>query len=142
MADTATAYLGRGLAFPVAVSDGSLPLHADDQKIRESIWLILATAPGERVMRPDFGCGIHDLLFATNTAQTRALAVQRVREALTRWEPRIDVLSVDASVPLDAGSALVDQRNILLITIDYRIRANNAVFNLVYPFYLTEGTGG
>jgi hypothetical protein len=139
--DAATAYLGRGPAFPVAVSDGSIPLHAGDQKIRESIWLILATAPGERVMRPDFGCGIHDLLFAANTAQTRALAVQHVQDALTRWEPRIDVLSVNASVPDDPGSGLVDQRNVLLIAIDYRIRANNAVFNLVYPFYLTEGTG-
>ncbi len=141
MAD-ATAYLGQGPAFPVAVSDGALPLHAGDQKIQESIWLILATAPGERVMRPDFGCGIHDLLFAANTAQTRALAVQRVQDALTRWEPRIDALSVTAGVPEDPGSGLVDQRNVLLITIDYRIRANNAVFNLVYPFYLTEGTGG
>lgn len=93
-------------------------------------------------MRPDFGCGIHDLLFAANTAQTRALAVQRVTDALTRWEPRIDVLSVNASVPQDPGSGLVDQRNVLLVAIDYRIRANNAVFNLVYPFYLTEGTGG
>ncbi len=142
MADGATAYLGEGPAFPVAVRDGALALHAGDQKIRESIWLILATAPGERVMRPTFGCGIHDLLFAANTAQTRALVVQRVQEALTTWEPRIDVLSVDASVPNDPGSGLVDQRNVLLITIDYRIRANNAVFNLVYPFYLTEGTGG
>lgn len=142
MVDAAIAYLGEGPAFPVAVSDGALPLHSGDQKIQESIWLILATAPGERVMRPDFGCGIHDLLFAANTAQTRALAVQRVQDALTRWEPRIDVLSVDASVPDDPGSGLVDQRNILLISIDYRIRANNAVFNLVYPFYVTEGTGG
>lgn len=142
MADAATAYLGQGPAFPVALSDGAIPLHAGAQKIQESIWLILATAPGERVMRPDFGCGIHDLLFAANTAQTRALAVQRVQDALTLWEPRIDVLSVDASVPADAGSGLVDQRNVLLITINYRIRANNAVFNLVYPFYLTEGAGG
>jgi uncharacterized protein len=142
VADIATAYLGQGPAFPVAVSDGAIPLHAGDQKIQESIWLILTTAPGERVMRPDFGCGVNDLLFAANTAQTRALAVQRVQEALTRWEPRVDVLSVDARVPDDPGSGLIDQRNVLLITIDYRIRANNAVFNLVYPFYLTEGTGG
>jgi Bacteriophage baseplate protein W len=140
--DAATAYLGRGPAFPVAVSDGALPLHAGEAKIQESIWLILATAPGERMMRPDFGCGIHELLFAANTAQTRALAVQRVKAALTRWEPRIDVLSVDATVPDDPGSGLADQRNVLLITISYRIRANNAVFNLVYPFYLTEGAGG
>lgn len=141
MADSPAAYLGRGPAFPVAVSEGALPLHAGEQKIQESIWLILATAPGERVMRPDFGCGVHDLLFAANTAQTRALAAQHVRDALTRWEPRIDVLAVTAGVPQDAGSGLADQRNVLLITIDYRIRANNAVFNLVYPFYLDEGAG-
>ena len=123
MADDPTAYLGRGPAFPMVVSHGGLPLDAGSQKVRESIWLILATAPGERLMRPDFGCGIHDLLFAANTTQTRALAVQNVQDALTRWEPRIDVLSVDATVPQDAGSGLVDQRNVLLITIDYRIRA-------------------
>jgi len=117
-----------------------MPIHADEQKIRESIWLILATAPGERVMRPDFGCGIHDLLFAVNTPPTRAAAVARVKTALVRWEPRIDVLAVSATAP-DGSANLADQRNILLVTIDYRIRANNAVFNLVYPFYLDEGAG-
>jgi uncharacterized protein len=126
----------------MAPSNGALELHSADQKIRESIWLILATAPGERLMRPDFGCGIHDLLFAANSVQTRSLTVQRVRDALTRWEPRIDVLGVDATVPQEPGNALQDQRNVLLISIDYRVRTNNAVYNLVYPFYLSEGIGG
>jgi len=140
VANSATAFLGSGPAFPFAPVGGTMPIHADEQKIRESIWLILATAPGERVMRPDFGCGIHDLLFAVNTPPTRAAAVARVKTALVRWEPRIDVLAVSATAP-DGSANLADQRNILLVTIDYRIRANNAVFNLVYPFYLDEGAG-
>jgi len=135
------AFLGSGPAFPIVPSNGKLELDSGDQKIRESIWLILGTAPGERLMRPDFGCGIHDLLFAANTVQTRALAITHVRDALTRWEPRIDVINVDATTPQEPGNALEDQRNILLILIGYRVRSNNSVFNLVYPFYLSEGTG-
>ena len=100
-----------------------------EDAVRQSVWLILATAPGERVMRPDFGCRIHDLLFATASASTMGLAAQAVREALTRWEPRIDLLGVDVA-PDRAEPAL------LRVRVDYRVRTTNNRFNLVYPFYL------
>jgi hypothetical protein len=85
-------------------------------------------------MRPEFGCGIHELVLEANTAALRGLVERKVREALVRWEPRIDVLEVTAETP-------PERRNYLLIRIAYRIRANNALYNLVYPFFLDEGTG-
>jgi len=128
-------FIGRGWPFPVRTdTDGRLRLTGGEEKIRQSIWIILGTAPGERQMRPDFGCGVHDLVFQPNTAGLRALVAQRVRESLTRWEPRIDVVEVKAETPPEG-------RNYLLIRIDYRIRGNNAFHNLVYPFFLNEGTG-
>jgi uncharacterized protein len=83
-------------------------------------------------MVPDFGCGIHDLVFAPNTPQLHGLVAAQVRDALTRWEPRVDVLEVTAEAPADA-------RNHLIISIECRVRSNNALFNLVYPFFLNEG---
>lgn len=128
-------FIGTGWPFPVRLApNGSLPLTGGEQKIRESIWVILATAPGERLMQPDFGCGIHDLVFQPNTATLRTLLQQRVTEALTQWEPRIDVLGVTAATGQEG-------RNYLLIRINYRIRSNNAANNLVYPFFLNEGAG-
>ena len=82
-------------------------------------------------MTPEFGCGIHDLVFEANTEALHALATQRVRDALVRDEPRIDVLDVRAHAGDDDAQ--------LIIELDYRLRANNAVFNLVYPFFLLEG---
>ena len=127
-------FLGRGWAFPIAAGRHG-PAYVDGaDKIGQSIWLILSTAKGERVMLPDFGTGIHDLVFAANTAALHGLVAASVRDALTRWEPRVDVLDVTVESPADA-------RNRLIISIDYRIRANNAALNLVYPFLLTEGVG-
>ena len=103
-----------------------------DEKIRQSVWIILSTASGERQMLPDFGCGIHDLVFQPNTAALRGVLRERVMSALTRWEPRIDVLDVRVETEPET-------RNYLVIRIDYRVRANNAAFNLVYPFFLSEG---
>jgi phage baseplate assembly protein W len=125
------AFLGRGWRFPVAVGhDGRVALVASaDDSIRESIWTILSTAPGERVMRPDFGCGLQDLVFAVNNAGTSTAAERSVREALAVWEPRIDVLDVFAA-------ADPQHPNVLLIEIDYAVRTTNSRFNLVYPFYL------
>jgi phage baseplate assembly protein W len=129
-----TDFIGQGWAFPVAPDPaGRLRYRGGDQLIRQSILLILRTAPGERQMRPEFGCGIHDLVFAANTAALRGLVQQQIRAALVRWEPRIDVLDVRVETP-------TDQRNYLQIHVDYRVRANNALFNLVFPFFLTEGT--
>ena len=125
--------VGRGWPFPVRPTErGRLVLLGGEEKIRQSLWLILATAAGEREMRPTFGCGIHDLVFEANTAALRGMVRDKVREALTRWEPRIDLVDVRVETPAEA-------RNYLLISIDYRVRANNALFNLVYPFFLDEG---
>ena len=125
-------YLGVGWKFPLQVTPGGQIAQARyEQRIEESLYLILSTAKGERVMLPDFGCGIHDLVFAANNATTIAIVIQTVREALVAFEPRVDVLDINAeSAP--------DEPNVLLIRINYRIRANNARGNLVYPFYIRE----
>lgn len=127
------AFLGVGWRFPVQVTPtGGLATSSLEQKIEESIYLILSTGKRERLMLPDFGCGIHDLVFAPDDAATIAEVTATVRESLVRYEPRIDVLSVDVS-------PAPGEPNLLLIRVDYRIRANNARANLVYPFYITEG---
>ena len=122
----------RDLVAPAAAG-GVVPSLFEDA-VRQSVWLILATAPGERVMRPDFGCRIHDLLFATASASTIGLATEAVRDALVRWEPRIELLGVDVA-PDRAEPAL------LRVRVDYRVRTTNNRFNLVYPFYLERSAG-
>ena len=103
-----------------------------EQDIKEAIWIILSTSKGERVMQPDFGCGIHDFVFASINTTTLGLVESTVHEALTLWEPRIEVLDVTvSSEQVGVGK--------LLIEIHYRVRTTNNEFNLVYPFYLTEG---
>jgi phage baseplate assembly protein W len=126
-------FLGAGVRFPVAVGPhGGLLLSAGELSIAESIWLILSTAPGERVMNAEFGCGIQNLVFAPNTSATSAEVAHHVEEALLRFEPRIEVLDVRVT---DSG----DLGNLLLVAIDYRVRDNNTINNVVYPFYITEG---
>jgi phage baseplate assembly protein W len=126
-------FLGIGWKFPLQVTpNGRIAQARAEQRVEESILLILATAPGERAMLPDFGCGIHDLVFAENNSTTITLVVHLVREALVKYEPRIDVLDVNAD-------STIDSPNLLLIRLNYRIRATNAIGNLVYPFYITEG---
>jgi phage baseplate assembly protein W len=127
------AFLGVGWRFPLQVTPtGGLATSSLEQKIEESIYLILSTGKRERLMLPDFGCGIHDLVFAPDDAGTVAEVTATVRESLVRYEPRIDVLTVDVS-------PAPGEPNLLLIRVDYRVRANNARANLVYPFYITEG---
>lgn len=122
-------FLGVGWAFPAALDEhGMLRRAAYEESVRQAIWVILGTAKGERVMRPDFGCGIHDLVFEVNSASTAGKVAQAVRQALLLFEPRIDVLEVDVR-PANGGA-------VLLIDLDYQVRATNNVFNLVYPFYL------
>lgn len=129
--------LGRGWRFdPVKGTgldeQGEIALSQNEQDVREAIWIILATAPGERVMRPDFGCGIHDYLFEPNNARTAGLIRFAVEEALVRWEPRIQLDAVVVrSDPQDPAVVRVD--------IDYRVRATDTRFNMVYPFYLERG---
>lgn len=127
-------FYGKGWAFPIPASSTGPLYAAGEDKICQSIWLILSTAKGERPMLGDFGCGIHDLVFAANTAALRGLVAVEVRETLTRWEPRVDVLDVRVEAPDDA-------RNELIISISCRVRSNNAALNLVYPFFLNEGVG-
>ncbi len=122
-------FLGKGWSFPVNVdSSGAIQTAAYEESVRQAIWIILGTSKGERVMRPDFGCGIYDLVFELNSASAAGQAAQAVRDALLDYEPRIDVRNVQVQ-PDDSGSAL-------LIDIDYEVRATNNVFNIVYPFYL------
>lgn len=123
-------FLGVGWRFPPDLDPGGqVAVSPYEEAVAQSVWLILGTAPGERVMRPDFGCGIHALVFAPNSAGTAGQAANLVREALIRWEPRIDVLEVDARADADTP-------NLLLVEIAYRVRSTNNRFNLVYPFYL------
>jgi len=125
-------FLGIGWRFPVALdAGGEIAMASYEDDIAQAIRIVLRTAPGERVMRPSFGCGIHDLVFATVSTATLGRVEDTVREALVRWEPRIDVERVTVSL-----DALADGR--LLVNVDYRVRATNNRFNLVYPFYLTE----
>jgi phage baseplate assembly protein W len=126
-------FLGVGWAFPLRPNpSGGLSWAAGTDDIRQAIWIILSTAPGERVMLPGFGCGIQDYVFAPNDPITQGNVAHQVRQALTDLEPRIDVLDVQ----VQAGA-----ENVLLIEVDYRVRATNASQNLVYPFYLSEGPG-
>ena len=126
-------FLGTGWQFPVRVNPrGGLSYVAAEQDIEEAIWIVLATAPGERQMVPRFGCGIHDFVFAPNSPATHGSIATAVRRALTTWEPRIDV----ADIRVEAAPG---EPNKLLIRIDYRVRSSNAFHNLVYPFYLREG---
>lgn len=132
--DNTRKFLGVGWKFPLQVdARGRITTARYEQRIEESLYLILSTSPGERVMMPDFGCGMHELVFAPNNAATRTMVIDQVRRALIDYEPRIDVLNVNAET--SEGEA-----NLLLIRIDYRIRSNNAIANLVYPFYITEGS--
>ncbi|HTE56137.1 MAG TPA: GPW/gp25 family protein [Kofleriaceae bacterium] len=125
-------FLGRGWRFPVAINrTGGIATSAQEENIRESIFIILGTAPGERIKRLDFGCDIHELVFAPNNPATAALAVHYCDEALRKWEPRIHKIVVEA----DAAHG---EPNRLDIRISYVVRSTNQPGNLVYPFYLRK----
>jgi phage baseplate assembly protein W len=130
---TPRAFLGIGWRFPLQVApDGRIATSRQERKIEESILLILSTAPGERLMMPEYGCSIHELVFEPNEPRTVALVSHYVRESLARHEPRIDLLDVNAQTSADAP-------NLLMIRVHYRVRSTNTVGNLVYPFYIHEG---
>jgi uncharacterized protein len=127
------AYLGDGLAFPLRVTpQGRMATARAEAKIEQAVWLILSTALGERVMRPAYGCGVHDMLFEPNNPTSIARLVDFVRRALTAQEPRIAVLNVDAETSAADPSAV-------MIRIDYRVHENNSIANMVYPFFVREG---
>lgn len=123
-------FLGRGVAFPVDTDTSKQFKYArGETDIQQAIRIIIGTAPGERVMRPRFGCGIHDRVFDSIDTTTRGLIEDDVRDALLEWEPRIDVQSV--AVRDDP-----DEDGLLRIEVEYLVRATNTEDNLVYPFYL------
>lgn len=129
----ARSFLGTGVRFPMTIGpDGGFALSPGERSVTESLWIVLSTAPGERVMEPTFGCAAHQLVLAPVTEATSATVAHHVREALTMWEPRIDVLDVRVTQEGDLS-------NVLLVAIDYLLRENNAMHNLVYPFYVGEG---
>ncbi len=122
--------IGRGWSFPPLLDERrTIALSEGEGEIEQAIHIILGTAPGQRVMRPDFGCRIHELVFAPNNTATAGLASRYVTEALGRWEPRIEVRHVDVETEgFDSAR--------LLISIEYRISATHSNRSLVYPFYL------
>jgi phage baseplate assembly protein W len=125
-----TEIIGSGLAFPLQVDRrGGIALARDETDIEQAIELILATAPGERPMRPEFGCGVHDFVFDSIDATTVGRMELAIRDALDRWEPRVVVESVAFGLDeVDEGKLIID--------IGYRVRATNTMRNLVYPFYV------
>jgi phage baseplate assembly protein W len=132
--NSSRAFLGNGIAFPLRVnSRGAIEQAGEEALVQQSIWVILATAKGEMQLNPRFGCGIHDFVFVANTPANRAQIAHQVRSALLEWERRIDLLDVrvfEGETPTT-----------LMIEIDYRLRANHAFGNLVYPFHILDGGG-
>jgi phage baseplate assembly protein W len=125
----ASDFVGAGWAFPLELDQtGSFALVADAEEVEQAIRLIIGTAYGERPMRPDFGCAIHDFVFSEATAATGARIVEEVRASIRRWEPRVD---------LDEVLVTIDEtdRSLLYVDIRYHIKNTNDPRNLVFPFY-------
>ena len=127
---TTLSFLGKGWPIPLEPDDrsGRLNYESGAEKVRQSIWIILDTEPGERIMRPSFGCGLRRYLMKPNTTATRALIQREVTSALKTWEPRIDL----QSVLVTPG----DDPSLVLIEVAYLHRRDGQKGNLVYPFYL------
>lgn len=119
-------------AGPVASPSGGLRLVDGDDAIRQSIMLLLTTTPGERVMRPDYGCPIHRLVFSPNDATTAGLAIHYVRQAINRWEPRVDIVRLDANQ--DAADS-----GVLVIQLDYRTRTSGNNHRMEFGIRLDGG---
>ena len=124
-------FIGRGLAFPLQVDPrGGIALSGGDRDIVQSIQIILETAPGERVMRPTFGCRIHELVFAPQNASTKGLMRRYVEEAFAQWEPRVNVQEVNIA-------ASPDHSGIMLVEIKYQVKDTYDDRSIIYPFYIT-----
>ena len=128
--------VGRGWHFPPMLDErGTMALTSDQDEIEQSIRIIIGTVPGQRVMRPEFGCRIHELVFDPNSLDTAATARRHIAEALGRWEPRITLRQVDIAPD-------PEEPNRLFISVQYQINALHSNRSLVYPFYLIpEGEG-
>jgi phage baseplate assembly protein W len=130
-----TDFIGRGWGFPLRVGPtGGIGMVEREQEIEEAIRLVLGTAPGERPMRPEFGCGIHDYVFAPSDGETAGHIAREVRAALDRWEPRIE--TDDVVIAFDAVDA-----GVLYIDVHYTVRSTNDRRNLVFPFYTIPSDG-
>lgn len=129
------AFLGRGWKFPIEVdaSTGKIKMSEYEEDIAEAIRIILWTSKGERVMRPDFGCGLQNYVFTSTDATSLRLLASDIEEAIRVWEPRVESAKVNV-VPDDLDNGK------LMIHIDYVVRTTNNLFNLVYPFYIYEGS--
>jgi uncharacterized protein len=128
-------FVGRGWAFPLRTdATGGIAMVSREREIEEAIRLILGTSPGERPMRPEFGCRIHEFVFASADGATASLVASEVNRALAQWEPRINV--EDVAVSFDATDI-----GVLYIDIRYSIKATNDRRNLVFPFYVIPGEG-
>lgn len=128
------AFLGTGWKFPVTVDGaaGRIQMSSNEENIEDSVRIIIGTRKGERMMEPEFGCQIWDYSFETTDYTTLHAMKNEVEKALVRWEPRIT--EIDAQVS--------DERigeGLLLIRVSYVIRATNNLYNMVYPFYISEG---
>lgn len=123
--------LGRGFAFPLRLQGGTVAMNDGEERIRQSILLILGTALNERVMRPEFGAGMEALVFEPMSAVTGILLQHRVKDALTRFEARIEVLSVTTEAAPEQGE--------LHVALSYRIRSTGVLDQLSYPFQLDGG---
>ena len=126
-------FIGRGWAFPIRTdANGGIALVSSEREIQEAIRVIVSTSPGERPMRPEFGCRIHDYVFAPADSTTAAAMSAAVTDALDRWEHRIDVENVDVLFA-------ADDPTVFYIDIHYRMKRTNDLHNLVFPFYVIPG---
>jgi phage baseplate assembly protein W len=125
--------VGQGWKFPLKVNaKGRLNWSEGPERIQDAIWLIIKTSPGERVMRPRFGAGVDAFVFHPNSPATRVELAAAIKNVLLQWEPRIDIEAVRVD-PVAVEESQV------LVAIEYRLRATNQLFNVVYPLYLEEG---
>ncbi|MGH8994173.1 MAG: GPW/gp25 family protein [Acidimicrobiia bacterium] len=128
-------FIGAGWAFPLRTdATGGIALSSGDRELEEAIRLVLGTAPGERPMRPEFGCAIHEFVFAPADATTAGRISYEVRTSLERWEPRVEVAEVETTFDVDEPSTL-------FIDVRYTRRGSNDPRNLVFPFYLIQAEG-
>jgi phage baseplate assembly protein W len=126
-------FIGKGWRFPIAVNaKGGIDWSEGPARLSDAIWIIVKTSLGERVMRPSFGAGVNDFVFQSNSSLVRTQLVTSIKQALLKWEPRINLKQVTANpVPGEPSQVLV--------SIEYTARDTNELFNVVYPFYLQEG---
>lgn len=128
-------YLGTGWSFPPTFerASASVVMTSDEVNIRESIWILLSTRLGERIMLALYGCDLNSMVFTSLTTTTANQMADLVAQAILNWEPRVDLVDVDVALIEPASGKLE-------IAIEYHIRQTNSRSNLVYPFYLTEAT--